>query len=228
VKPPFPADLPELIFRLVLALLLASAFGWERERKNRAAGLRTHMLVCVGAALITMVSESYSQPGGPWKDADPTRITAQIVSGIGFIGAGTILVRGNVVRGLTTAATLWVAAGLGIAVGRGGVFYWLAGAASLIVLFILTVVDWLEDKYLHKTSRRELTVYYSVDAGSDSEIAAILRGLRIEVRSIERLSESDQGVRRTLYEVWLLPENRGAAEERLLRESWVSRLEWDF
>jgi putative Mg2+ transporter-C (MgtC) family protein len=93
-----------MIFRLVLAAVLGSMVGWERERHNRPAGLRTHALVCLGSALITLVSQSFSAPG-----QDPSRISAQIVSGIGFLGAGTILrVRdSNIIRGLTTAASLW-------------------------------------------------------------------------------------------------------------------------
>src|SRR5215831_14067068 len=133
-----------MLGRLFLAVLLSTIFGWDRERRSRPAGLRTHILVCMGATLITLVSESYARRGGPFPPGDPGRLSAQIVSGIGFLGAGTIIVRGGSVRGLTTAASLWVAAALGIAVGRGGEFVLIAVVTSLIVLVVLTVVDRLE------------------------------------------------------------------------------------
>jgi putative Mg2+ transporter-C (MgtC) family protein len=101
----------ELVSRLILAAVLGSVIGFERERLNWAAGLRTHMLVCVGSALIMLVSAFGFADVLGQKDVvlDPSRIAAQVVSGIGFLGAGSILMRGEVVKGLTTAASLWSA-----------------------------------------------------------------------------------------------------------------------
>lgn len=125
----------ELIARLALSLGLGAVVGVERERHRQPAGLRTHMLVTVGAALFTIVS-AYGFSG---ELADPTRIAAQIVSGIGFIGAGAILhYRGNV-KGLTTAASLWAMAAVGMATGAG--LYILAVAATAMVLITLWILD---------------------------------------------------------------------------------------
>src|SRR6476620_3521703 len=105
----------EMVLRLGLSFLVGGLVGFERERRDRPAGLRTHILVCMGSTLITLVSREIA--GG---HADPGRVAAQIVSGIGFLGAGTIFRAGNSVRGLTTAAGLWVVAGIGMGIGTGG------------------------------------------------------------------------------------------------------------
>lgn len=110
----------ELLSRLVPAAALGSVIGFERERLNWAAGLRTHMLVCVGASLMMLVSEfGFADViGQAGVILDPSRVAAQVVSGIGFLGAGSILLRGEVVRGLTTAARLWSVAGIWLAVAE--------------------------------------------------------------------------------------------------------------
>ncbi len=118
----------EVLIRLALALLASAVVGYERERTKHPAGLRTHMLVCVGAALITLVSIEMFP-------ADHTKLAAGIVTGIGFLGAGTIFKDKNNVRGLTTAASIWAVAGLGMALGEGAYFITAAGTAA--ILFVL-------------------------------------------------------------------------------------------
>jgi putative Mg2+ transporter-C (MgtC) family protein len=116
---------PHILLRLTVAAALGGAIGLERELRERQAGLRTHLVVCVGSALFTLVSAyAFTSPR-----VDPTRIAAQIVSGIGFLGAGAIIRQGLSVRGLTTAATLWLVAAIGMAAGAG---YW---DAALIATF---------------------------------------------------------------------------------------------
>ncbi len=137
----------ELTLRLLLAALAGSLIGIERERLLWAAGLRTHMLVAVGACLIMIVS-SYGFAEVLAKDhvvLDPSRVAAQVVSGIGFLGAGTILFRGEVIRGLTTAASLWAVAAIGLAVGGG--LYVAAIATTAIVLLILGGLKPLEARF---------------------------------------------------------------------------------
>jgi putative Mg2+ transporter-C (MgtC) family protein len=111
------------LLRLAVAAVLGGAIGLERELRERQAGLRTHLVVCVGSALFTLVSaygfHDFLVEGGTLVRTDPTRIAAQIVSGIGFLGAGAIIRQGLSVRGLTTAATLWLVAGIGMAAGAG-------------------------------------------------------------------------------------------------------------
>lgn len=137
----------EIISRLALAALLGSLVGLERERLLWAAGLRTHMLVCVGACLIMIVSAFGFADALTAQNVvlDPSRVAAQVVSGIGFLGAGTILLRGEVVRGLTTAASLWAVAAIGLAVGGG--LYVASLATTVIVLIILAGVKPIEEHY---------------------------------------------------------------------------------
>lgn len=146
----------EMILRLLLAAFLGSVIGFERERLSWAAGLRTHMLVCVGSALIMVISafgftDALSQPH---VDLDPSRMAAQVVSGIGFLGAGSILLRGEVVRGLTTAASLWSVAAIGLAVGGG--LYLPGMAATIIILLILAGLKPIERWYFQSRQFRQL------------------------------------------------------------------------
>jgi putative Mg2+ transporter-C (MgtC) family protein len=123
---------PHILLRLFVAAVLGGAIGAERELRERGAGLRTHTVVCVGSALFTLVSAyGFSE----FRVVDPTRIAAQIVSGIGFLGAGAIIRHGLSVRGLTTAATLWLVAAIGMASGAG--YYDAAIIATLGALFTL-------------------------------------------------------------------------------------------
>ena len=123
----------EMILRLLLAVALGAIIGYQRERAGKAAGLRTHVLICVGAALFTVASLY-----GFGATADPSRIAAGIVAGIGFIGAGAIMRRGEgVVEGLTTAATIWAVAAVGIAAGAG---LYLVSAVTTIVISIVLLL----------------------------------------------------------------------------------------
>jgi putative Mg2+ transporter-C (MgtC) family protein len=142
----------ELLSRLLLAALLGSMIGLERERLLWAAGLRTHMLVCVGSCLIMVVSAfGFSDIlGVEHVVLDPSRMAAQVVSGIGFLGAGAILLRGDMIRGLTTAASVWAVAGVGLAVGGG--LYLAATTATIIMLIILVGIKPLEEKFKGRKS----------------------------------------------------------------------------
>ena len=133
----------ELSVRLLVAALLGALVGWEREQAQRPAGLRTYMLVSFGSAFFTVLSITAFGP-----NADPGRLAANIVVGIGFLGAGTIFREGEVVRGLTTAAGLWAVAAIGMAAGVGQ--YLLAAISTVIVLVILAGVRFLET---HKHTR---------------------------------------------------------------------------
>ena len=133
----------DLVLRLVVALLLGAGIGLERELQRMPAGFRTHALVSLGSAIFTVVSAyAFTGPG-----ADPTRIAAQIVSGIGFLGGGAILHYGGTVRGLTTAASLWAVAGVGMAAGAG--LYVVAVLSSILVVVALELFQRLE-RYLRR------------------------------------------------------------------------------
>ncbi len=165
------------LIRLVVACLLGAAIGFERDIHGRAAGLRTNMLVSMGAALFMLVSvavaESFS--GGLESTGlrvDPSRIAAQIVTGIGFLGAGAIIKEGFNVRGLTTAACLWVSAGVGMAAGAG--FFEMAIVVTLIGLFTLVVVNRFEKVYA-KDSYRTLEITVANDADISKLIDMVKR-----------------------------------------------------
>lgn len=134
----------ELLLRLLVAALLGALVGWERERAQRPAGLRTYMLVSFGSALFTVLSTTAFAGAG----LDPSRVAANIVVGIGFLGAGTIFRAGEIVRGLTTAAGLWAIAAIGMAVGVGQ--YLLSVISTMFVLVILAGVRFVET---HKNSK---------------------------------------------------------------------------
>ena len=130
-----------IAFRIILAALVGGCIGSERGRHGRAAGLRTHILVCLGAALTSMVGLYTAFELG--FNNDPMRVGAQVISGIGFLGAGTILTRNQShVTGLTTAAGLWTTASIGLAIGVG--FYWAVIVAFLVVLVTMTILSRLE------------------------------------------------------------------------------------
>ena len=137
-----------VIGRLLLAALLGGAIGYERELHGRAAGLRTHILVCIGSALIMLTAEHLFDVYAGRAVIDPGHIAAQVVSGIGFLGAGTIMQSQGSVRGLTTAAGLWSAAGIGLAAGCG--FYIGAFSATALVLIALYSLTRWEWKHLRK------------------------------------------------------------------------------
>jgi putative Mg2+ transporter-C (MgtC) family protein len=124
---------------LAAGLIFGAIIGFERELHRQPAGFRTHSLVALGAALFTVVS-AYGFTGPL---VDPTRIAAQIVTGIGFIGAGTILQHRGHIRGLTTAASLWAVAAIGTAAGAG--LFVIAGTGTVLILLVLSLLDWVED-----------------------------------------------------------------------------------
>lgn len=148
----------EIVIRVAVAAGLGGAIGIERELRDREAGFRTHLLVSVGAALFTLVS-AYA-----WRDFtfghgvtfDPTRIAAQIVTGIGFLGAGAIIRQGVSVRGLTTAATLWVVAAIGMASGAG--YYTAAAITTVVVLVSLWPLRLVAHRVLDRPQRRALVI----------------------------------------------------------------------
>lgn len=146
----------EVVLRLILGAILGGLIGLEREVHNRPAGLRTHVLVTVGSTLIMLVSMyGFQGFGTNGTGGEPARLAAQVVSGIGFLGAGTIMREGNDVRGLTTAASLWVSGGIGLAIGSG--YYLGASVTTAIVLFTLTSLGFFERRVFRgKYQRMEL------------------------------------------------------------------------
>jgi putative Mg2+ transporter-C (MgtC) family protein len=201
----------EVSLRLVIAAVLTGLIGLERELRERSAGLRTHMLVGLGSALFTLVSAYawtdfvFSREGGTL--FDPTRIAAQIVTGIGFLGAGAIIRQGLSVRGLTTAAGLWVVAAIGMAVGAG--YYWAALVATGLVLVGLGPVRWLEGSAALRGLRSGRVL--EVDLKRDHPIGHVLDVLEDRRARITRVELEDEEDRRQLrLDVDLPPGPAGA------------------
>lgn len=184
----------EIILRLGVACLLGCIIGLERERRIWAAGMRTHMLVCVGAALFMLVSlfgftDVVGQPGVM---LDPSRVAAQVASGIGFLGAGTIIFRRDAIRGLTTAASLWVVAAIGLAAGGG--LYLAAIATTVLALLILAALKPLERRLFADRRPQNLLVVANRAETSLVAIESALRSAHVDVSYIQwRVGNSGGG-----------------------------------
>jgi uncharacterized membrane protein YhiD involved in acid resistance len=134
------------VWKLLLSVILGAVVGWERFVGRKPAGLRTHTLVCLGSTGFMLASEGVLASGG-YTNLDPTRVAAGVITGIGFLGAGSIIRDGGSVRGLTTAATIWVSAAIGVAVGTGDVL--LAVTLTILTFVVLRGFRWLERGYTH-------------------------------------------------------------------------------
>ena len=172
--------------RIFAAIILGGLIGLERGLKNRAAGLRTHMLVCVGACLIMVTNQFIYQTTGT---GDPVRMGAQVISGIGFLGAGTIMVtRRHQVKGLTTAAGLWTAAGVGLTLGIG--FYEAAAMGSLAVFVVMTLMQKMDNRVHRKTKDFDLFVELTPTL-SFGNFLKEMRKLEIEVAEVQKEPSTD-------------------------------------
>lgn len=150
-------NLVSILLRLVLALILGGAIGFERGRRGRAAGFRTHIIVCLGATMATMTGQYIIEILG--LAGDPARLGAQVISGIGFLGVGTILVTGkSQVRGLTTAAGLWSTATVGLAIGIG--FYEAAILCTLLLCFTIVILHHLDNLFF--ANKADIDVYIEI------------------------------------------------------------------
>lgn len=174
-----------IAFRLMLAIIFGSVIGLEREINNHPAGFRTHILVCIGATLITLVS-IHSFEGG-----DPGRVAAQIVSGIGFLGAGTIMREGTTIRGLTTAASLWSVAGVGMALGAG--FYLGATLTTVIMVIVLFFFSSLERRIL-QGQYHVLDLTVADVPGQLGRVASKLGEMGVSIKSIQISNHSSHQV----------------------------------
>ncbi len=183
----------EVVIRLILASVLGGLIGLEREANNRPAGLRTHVLVTAGAALIMLISMyGFNGLGENGSGGEPARLAAQVVSGIGFLGAGTILRQGNSIQGLTTAASLWVSGCIGLAIGNG---YYLGGLVTAgIVLFSLMSLGMLEKKAFKK-KYKALHIISKERPGLIGEIGTLLGENKVSIKNVDisHLDEDEDG-----------------------------------
>lgn len=163
----------EILLRIVVSLILGILIGLEREIINKSAGLRTQTLVCLGSTIFTLLSlygfQPHVNPDGSFVPADPARIAAQIVTGVGFIGGGVVLKSGGTIHGITTAASLWMAAAVGMAVGCGNFF--VAAFAALLSILVLISLGHFEKKYLFKLQRRFARLQINIHTTSEFTVA---------------------------------------------------------
>lgn len=188
----------EIIIRLVLSALMGGLIGLEREASNRPAGLRTHILVTSGSALMMQISiymVTFSV------DGDPARLASQVVSGIGFLGAGTIIRNGNTVKGLTTAASLWVSAGIGLAIGSG--FYLGAVVTTLIVYLTLKRLGNME-RAVFAGNYKKLEIVSSDRVGLLGEIGTSLARSDISIKDVEIIERIDDRIESETIELKLI------------------------
>ncbi|NLF46089.1 MAG: MgtC/SapB family protein [Syntrophomonadaceae bacterium] len=173
----------EIIIKLVLAALLGGFIGLERESLSRPAGLRTYTLVCVGSALAMVVSLDMYYQYYQTVNADPGRIAAQVVSGIGFLGAGTIMREGATVRGLTTAAGLWVVACIGLAVGAG--LYLPAIVTTAVILFVLIYFVRFEQYFTGMREFKGVVMIVKDRPGQIGVLGSILGEMGVLIKNIQ-------------------------------------------
>jgi len=193
----------DAVGRLLLAVLIGGVIGYEREHKNRPAGLRTHVLVCVGAALVMVTSEYMSLRF--MNDVDVARLGAQVISGIGFLGAGTIIRHGNNVKGLTTAASLWAVACVGLAAGIG--FYLGAIVAAVIIYITLNLLKKVEFDIISRN--RQVFVEINDRPGIFSDINSVLERHEAIVKHVDFVNYGGGGKDTTLrYDLKVDPKQK--------------------
>jgi putative Mg2+ transporter-C (MgtC) family protein len=186
----------EMASRVLLALAAGITVGIERESHGRAAGLRTTMLACVAAAIAMVLSETmFAQSAGPSWRPDPARLAAGVLTGMGFLGAGTILREGKFVRGITTAAVLWIMAVIGLAFGAGE--YWLAGVGWIVTLSTLLVMPYGE-RLVSSDRYGDIRITCSPDGPSVADLSAELKDLGLVLKGVS-VSADRQAQRRTLW-----------------------------
>jgi putative Mg2+ transporter-C (MgtC) family protein len=179
----------ELVLRMILAVVLGGLIGIEREWSNHAAGFRTHILVCLGSATIMLLSvygfSQFVNEGNV--RMDPARLAAQVISGIGFLGAGAILRNGNMIKGLTTAASVWVVAGIGLSVGAG--FYTGALLSTFLVLISLYLLNKWEKHLLRNRRYHEVDIQIIDNPGTLGRIASIFGSYDLQIVHLKMNSD---------------------------------------
>jgi len=195
----------DIVIRLGLSFLAGAAVGVERSSRRQVAGLRTHILICVGATLLMLLSIWLPQEFMGMKNGDPGRIAAQVVSGIGFLGAGAIIRLGNNIRGLTTAASLWLIAAVGLALGAG--MFLAAGMAEFISLITLFLLERLEKRFFPAERNKVLELSYKNSRPNTKEALDILNSFNIRTQSVDMDQVIGKGKGSKLRLLVGLPEN---------------------
>jgi putative Mg2+ transporter-C (MgtC) family protein len=204
------------IIKLLLAILVGGSIGMEREYRDKAAGFRTNILICLGATLFTMFSLKLGA------EEDAVRIAAQIVSGVGFLGAGAILREGKEVKGLTTAATIWFTAALGMGIGGGFFeFVLMATLAALIILWLFPIFErWIDN-------RREIRTYqftYDFNPAKAKSLEALFKSLSLQVFDYKQFKRSGATV--SEWVAFGSPANHDQLVEKLFADAEIKEFNY--
>jgi len=179
----YPLSQFDMIIRLFVSFLAGAIIGFERSSRRQIAGLRTHILICTGATLLMLLSIHLPQTYNPLRNSDPGRIAAQVVSGIGFLGAGAIIRLGNNVRGLTTAASLWFVAAVGLAVGAG--MFIVAGIAEAIAIITLYFLSKVEKRIFPTGRFKMLEISYKDPNSNSNEAMEIIKESGMQIQTVD-------------------------------------------
>lgn len=199
----------EVLIRLGIAVLAGGAIGYEREYKNRPAGFRTHILVCIGACVIALIQVTMNEEiiSRVLRDprlssvlsADYGRLSAQVISGVGFLGAGTIIHNKGAIKGLTTAATLWLVACLGLAIGYG--YYEISLVALLICVLVLISLKRIQDRLFHTGANIKLEIEFLKKSKAIDFIDAYFSSRNVHVLGLDFVRGSQEGVKSCIYTI---------------------------
>ena len=212
----------DIIIRLFLSLIIGGIIGYEREVQNRAAGFRTHILVCLGATIISLLQIEIGNNAinmiklnkdlAQVINVDYGRLGAQVITGVGFIGAGAIIhTKGNI-RGLTTAATLWIVACLGLAIGMGG--YYISIFSTIVIFITLVFLKIIEDKFISKNMFSGFEVKYINEGDIVKIIEHFLERKKIKIKRIEYYY--NEGNKREIYAKYIIIKPRNIDIDRVL------------
>ncbi len=182
----------DILIRLGLSFLAGLIIGLERGRHKQILSLRPHILICIGSTLVMLLSIYLPQEFGFEKNFDPGRIAAQVVSGIGFLGAGAIIKMGVNVKGITTATTIWVAAAIGLAIGAG--LYFAAFTAVALILLVLILIDQLEKSLFRESLYKVIHVSYSSLEDLKEQMIPVLKAHRVRILTINVEKDYENGV----------------------------------
>lgn len=205
-------DIKEIIVRLILAVIIGGVIGYEREVKNRAAGFRTHILVCLGATIVSLLQIDIgnkaieiiekNQNLSEVIKIDYGRLGSQVITGVGFIGAGTIMHNKGNIKGLTTAATLWIVSCLGLSIGMGE--YYISIFGAIIIVIILVFLKRIENKFISKNIIQKLGIRYYNEENLKLEIQKYLENKNLKIKFVEYLLEKEDGIIKEVHAIYTI------------------------
>lgn len=225
----------EILLRIVISIVIGGIIGYERENKNRPAGFRTHILVCLGAAVISMMQIydmeyvaamiKANSELAPAMKSDVGRLGAQVISGIGFLGAGTIIHEKGSVKGLTTAASLWAVACIGLAIGSG--YYYLSVLSAISVVIVLVSLKRLEERFRVRLNSVQFQIDYTDKEKIVQDLSDYFKKKNIKIKNIEFFDEEEKNECRSSLYTLVIPRcmNRETIIEDLKEKEEIVKID---